>query len=286
MKPSPPRRRLLGEALLTCRMAQGLVLEDMADLLDCHPSKLSRIETGQRGISALDLQDLLSLYDVPDRDQAALAALATPVRPPAWARDAAAILPLDDIDYLQLETTARQIRCYGAVQVPDLLQTAQYAAALADAQPDTSEQDRDTLLQTLLARQQALRNRGTVQVTIIVGEAALHQQVGTPDVMRQQITRLADACDESARWTIRVLPFTSGAHAAAMTQAATARHLRLAAPRLSVVQTGTLPGASYLTRPGQTSDYAARLIRLEEAALTPAQSGPFLRQLAASHERS
>ena len=285
MNPSPPRRRLLGEALLTYRVARGLVLEDMADLLDCHPSKLSRIETGQRGISALDLQDLLSIYDVPDRDQAALAALATPVRSPAWAREAAAILPLADIDYLQLETTARQIRYYGAVQVPDLLQTAQYAAALAAAQPEASERDRDTLLPTLLARQQALRSRRTVQVTIIVGEAALHQQVGTPDVMRQQIIRLADACDESARWAVRVLPFTSGARAAAMTQAATACHLRLAAPRLSIVQTGALPGATYLTSPGQVSDYAARLIRLEEAALTPALSGSFLRQLAASRER-
>jgi predicted transcriptional regulator len=44
------RRRLVGDALRRCRENVGYGLTDAADVLECDRSKISRIETGLRGI--------------------------------------------------------------------------------------------------------------------------------------------------------------------------------------------------------------------------------------------
>ncbi len=49
--PAPSiRRRLVGSALRRYRESLGYDLGVPARILECHPSKISRIETGQRGI--------------------------------------------------------------------------------------------------------------------------------------------------------------------------------------------------------------------------------------------
>ena len=49
-EPTPARRRLVGTALRRYRENVGYALEDAAKVLECDRSKISRIETGQRGI--------------------------------------------------------------------------------------------------------------------------------------------------------------------------------------------------------------------------------------------
>ena len=61
----PVRRRLLGSALRAYRESAGYELSQAARILDCDRSKVSRIETGQRGISSGDLRELLTEYGVP-----------------------------------------------------------------------------------------------------------------------------------------------------------------------------------------------------------------------------
>ena len=59
MTDAPPvRRRLLGAALRRHRESAGLGLDDAARILECDRSKISRIETGQRGIRPKELREL------------------------------------------------------------------------------------------------------------------------------------------------------------------------------------------------------------------------------------
>jgi transcriptional regulator with XRE-family HTH domain len=44
------QRQLVGSALRRYRANVGYALEDAAKVLDCDRSKISRVETGQRGI--------------------------------------------------------------------------------------------------------------------------------------------------------------------------------------------------------------------------------------------
>ena len=67
----PVRRRLLGSALRAYRAGAGYELSQAARIRDCDRSKVSRIETGQRGISSGELGALLTEYGVPGDEQAA-----------------------------------------------------------------------------------------------------------------------------------------------------------------------------------------------------------------------
>ena len=74
----PVRRRLVGGALRRYRENLGYTLDDAARVLECDRSKVSRIETGQRGIRGKELRELLTEYGVDDQPQAILAAIADP----------------------------------------------------------------------------------------------------------------------------------------------------------------------------------------------------------------
>ena len=58
------RRRELGATLRTLRLDRGFTVDQVAEHLECSPSKVSRMETGRRGATPRDIRDLCDLYDV------------------------------------------------------------------------------------------------------------------------------------------------------------------------------------------------------------------------------
>ena len=119
----PVRRRLLGSALREYREGLGYKLDEAANILDCDRSKVSRIETGERGIRAKELRELLTEYGVPPAEQEALLAIAQRGRASGWWLDYRDVLSADAQDYVIMEAAATEILGYEPVQVPDLLQT-------------------------------------------------------------------------------------------------------------------------------------------------------------------
>jgi hypothetical protein len=90
-------------------------LEDVGRHLECHPSKLSRIETGERGIRPKELRELLSdHYRVPWEQQTLLMELADPRGAFGWYRDYADVLPGAQHDYAIMEAAASKITVYEA----------------------------------------------------------------------------------------------------------------------------------------------------------------------------
>jgi len=140
----PVRRRLLGSALRSYRLDLGYNLEDAAHVLDCDRSKMSRIETGERGIGEEELQELLREYGVPAAEQEALLAVAHRGRETGWWQDYRHVLPPEAQDFVAMEMAATEILVYEALQVPDLLQTVDYMRAVlaADARYTQDEQRR------------------------------------------------------------------------------------------------------------------------------------------------
>ena len=128
------RRRLVGGALRRYREYVGYALEDAARVLECDRSKISRIETGQRGIRPKELRELLTEYGVPDGEQAALVAIASRGGQRGWWHRYADVLPGPYLDYVIMESAAAEIMTYEAQLVPDLLQTDDYARAVVAAQ--------------------------------------------------------------------------------------------------------------------------------------------------------
>jgi transcriptional regulator with XRE-family HTH domain len=276
----PVRRRLLGAALRRYRENLGYGLEDAARVLECDRSKISRIETGQRGIRAKELRELLDEYGVAEQEQAALTAIAYHGRQRGWWQPYADMLPGACQDYLLMEAAASEILSYDPHQVPDLLQTPEYALAAAAADPGLrADEQRARAVDAKLTRQRVILGERRPKLGVVLAEGALHQAVGGPRVMRAQLRRLADAAGGTAGITIQVLPFTAGAHAAAGSGSLTI--LRFAdAPSLGVICLAALSGGVCLEGQEEVARYVRAFTQLRAAALTPAASARMCREMA------
>lgn len=278
----PVRRRLVGRALRGYRESRGFTLQDAAQILECDRSKISRIETGDRGIRGKELRELLSEYGVEGDQQAILVLLADPRSARGWHRGYTDVLPAAWQDYLLLETAASRITGYEAQRIPELLQTRAYAGALAETDPALDDDTaRDQAAEAVAARQQAVLREHDPDIHLVIGEAALHQQVGGARVMNEQIRALAEVVADSGRITVQVLPFESGAHAAAGDGSLAI--LQFAdAPNLGLVHLGGINGGVCLEGRDDLGTYMGVFEQLRAFAYTPAQSALLLRGLASA----
>jgi len=202
------RRRELGALLRQLRIDRELKIDDVAQQMECSPSKISRIENGQRGARARDVRDLCDLYGVDDQLRDHLLELASEGKQRAWWQ----ALGLPYSDYVGLEAAASRICDFGLGFVPGLLQTAEYAreivrAAVPSWPPDIVEQR----VSGRIVRQQILtRQERPPRLDAVVDESVLHRVVGGPEVMHGQLARLVEA-SYMPNVELRVIPYDAGA---------------------------------------------------------------------------
>ena len=111
------RRRELGALLRALRLEHGWTAEEVAEKLLVSPSKISRQETGQRGVSPRDIRALCDIYDVEGEERQHLTDLANEGKQRAsWQSTE---LPYGT--YLGLEAEAVSICDYGLGVVPGLV---------------------------------------------------------------------------------------------------------------------------------------------------------------------
>jgi Domain of unknown function (DUF5753)/Helix-turn-helix domain len=274
----PVRRRIVGAAPHRYRQELGFGLDDAARLLECDRSKISRIETGQRGIRNRELRDLLTEYGTDKQAQDILAMIANPRRMPGWWWAYTDVLPDTDHDYFALEMTASQIMIFAAQQVPALLQTGEYASAVAAATRNVSAARSGRLREAYRARQESVLDGSRPRVVAVIGEAALRQVVGGHDVMHAQLGTLADASSRFPRVSIRVLPFTSGAQAAGDISSFTI--LRYAqVPDLGMVYLPGISGGIFFENQPDVEAGASAFEQLKAYALDPDTSTRLIRDI-------
>jgi len=281
----PVRRRLLGKALRRYREALGYTLEDAARMLECDRSKMSRIETGDRGIRGKELRELLADYGIAGERLAILELLADPRGAFGWYREYDRELPGAWMDYLTLETAASKISVYDAQRVPGLLQTPAYARALAERNPALNDAGaRDRAVEAVGARQWAILEDGEAEVHLIIGQAALHQQVGSVAVMGEQLTALAQAAADSGSVTVQVLPFDAGGHAAAGEGSLSILQFA-GVPGLGLAHLGGIGGGVCVEGQDDLGAYTGAFDQLRAFALSPKRSALLLRGLAGDGSR-
>ena len=274
------RRRLVGGALRRYRENVGYALEDAARVLECDRSKISRIETGQRGIRPKELRELLTEYGVPASEQLALVSIASRGGQHNWWHPYAGTWSDAYLDYVIMESAASEIMTYEAQLIPDLLQTDEYARAIAAAEPAyvTDQQREDAVAAKAMRRQAVLT--GSRRLSVVLGEGALHQVVGGAKVLAGQISYLARLSEDMPALTLQVLPFSVGAHVGA--GSGSLAILRFPdAPSLGVVYLEALSGGVYLESQSDVARYIRAFALLRAAALSPAGSARLLRGLAA-----
>ncbi|HEV2377547.1 MAG TPA: DUF5753 domain-containing protein, partial [Streptosporangiaceae bacterium] len=114
-------------------------------------------------------------------------------------------------EYVGLEAAAASISDFGLGYIPGLLQTLDYARAVAHGavprwSPDIVEQSVDARI----LRQQLLYSERAPRFETAMDESVLHRVVGSPDTMATQLERLVEL-SQLPHVSIRVIPYSAGA---------------------------------------------------------------------------
>jgi transcriptional regulator with XRE-family HTH domain len=209
-------RRRLGAELRKLRDQHGLTAEEVGGHLDCHLSKISRLELGKRACTKRDFEALMELYEVSESQREALRELMIRGRQRVapWWQAYSDVISASYAEFLTYEAEAGKCCEYQPLLLPGQLQTEDYARAVtgpgfAALGPDQV----DSLVEVRLKRQERLREETPLVFAAVITEAALRLQVGGPSVMREQLRALRTAA-EAPHVSLRVIPFAAGENGA------------------------------------------------------------------------
>jgi transcriptional regulator with XRE-family HTH domain len=213
---SPTARRKLGIALKQLREQSGLNLEQASKAVGISDSHLSRLERGRVGVRQPTLRALLQNYaatpDVAD-ELLQIAADTTKRNTKDWWQPLAASISEPYATLISFEHEATSVKVFGPTAVPGLLQTEAYARALlqnglARLGPDEIE----IRISARRGRQAILDRPNPPAAWFILDEAVLHRQVGSTEIMHEQLTHLVEIA-QRPRVDIQIIPYSAGAHA-------------------------------------------------------------------------
>ncbi|MEU1366266.1 helix-turn-helix transcriptional regulator [Streptomyces sp. NPDC005803] len=189
-----------GWELRRLREAAGLNHAQLGEIIFCTGSLIGQIETTKK-IPTRDFSERVDAGLGTDGTFSRLMGLVLRSQLPTWFQP-----------YAEMEARAAYISTYQAQLVYGLVQTEGYARALLGVDyPDKI----DEMAAARLDRQRILGRENPPALWIVMSEAALLQEVGGRDVMREQLGRLLDFRNDP--WVqVQVLPFDVGQHTGMM----------------------------------------------------------------------
>ncbi|MGY0486316.1 helix-turn-helix domain-containing protein [Streptomyces sp. WG-D5] len=246
------RRRQLGADLRRLREEAGLTLEEAGARVGSSKATLSRYETKEGSVKWPTVDALCREYGADDAEREALVELAKGARIQGWWRSLADPVPESMNLMLTLEDEATREDHYASMYVPGLLQTRAYSEAVHRAsEMRCPEQEVQHMVDIRMKRQELLDRDEPPHVWAVIDEAAIRRVVGSPEVMSAQLRHLL-AMSEHPNITVQVLPFASGAHAAAV---GSFLILGGATPELDVVYVDILGGGLFMEKPQELERY-------------------------------
>jgi transcriptional regulator with XRE-family HTH domain len=275
-RPGPTvQRRRLGIELRHLREEAGKSLDEVAAVLECSASKVSRIENGQVSASPRDVREMLEFYGVDPVRRDSLIHVAREARQRGWwqAYSDTLVVPL-----VGLEVAADQIHAYEPMVVHGLLQTEEYARAMIRAlRPDLPPEQTERWVEFRMARQRLLGPDGRTTFALVLEECALRRPVGGQNVQRRQLLHLTEIMGVPSL-TLHVLPLHVGEHAAVSGAFTIYRFLAPADPDVVYLEHTT--SDLYLDNSEQVERYAAAFEQIRGVALPPDDSSSFISSLA------
>jgi transcriptional regulator with XRE-family HTH domain len=178
------------------REAAGLTLKQLGGILNYTGSLVGQIETARK-VPTPEFSERVDAALGTDGLFSRLVELVLRSRLPAWFQQVA-----------ELETRATEICSFQTHMVLGLLQTQGYARAVLGALDQSDLEDRTAVR---LARQRVFEKGEPPVFWALLSEAALHLEIGGPEVMREQLAHLL-SFESNPRLNIQVLPFSAGAH--------------------------------------------------------------------------
>jgi transcriptional regulator with XRE-family HTH domain len=200
---SDPEAVFLGAELRRARLSAGITSqEELAARLGYERTVIAKAESGERPPSS----EVAAPYNkaFPHLDGLI----------ERWAehvRRTEGSFPKFFLNWVDAERTATALFYWAPVLVPGVFQVEAYARPLMVATPDDAEAP-EVRLAGRMERQQILSRPKPPLVTVVMAEAVLHRGIGGPEVMAEQLARLAEAGQRS-NVLIQVIPAEVAAHA-------------------------------------------------------------------------
>ncbi|HET9255935.1 MAG TPA: helix-turn-helix transcriptional regulator [Pseudonocardiaceae bacterium] len=269
------RSRELGEGLRRALERAGLTSRQAAHQLGMSPSWLSRLLTGKRNATPVQVAGFLALCRVTGTERDRLLALCDEQHTPGWFQQHGSRLPQQLVTYIDHETKAIAISEFQEPGVPGLLQTGHYARAVLSRSGNVPAEEVDDRVAARLARQNLFSRDHPPRFTFYLHEFVLRLPVGGPAVMSDQLHHLL-RMSMLPCVTLRVVPVALGAHAA------------LAGPFIlmefadfrPVVYLESTTTSAFLEQPVEIEAYQTILAALARTALGEGQSRELIASLA------
>lgn len=174
-------------------------------------SRFSRVERGYYRISREQVLDLTKKLGVDDPEGVEEVARAAEQPPGAgWWAPYAHRIGQNYLDFIELESSATEIRIHHPVIVPGPLQSPGYIREMITrALTAVSKEQAEVLVNIRFARQEILtRTDRPVKLHALVPEVAFRAQFEQGPLMRDQLRRLLDLTD-MPNVTLQIIPLTA-----------------------------------------------------------------------------
>ena len=216
MAPASPTvaRWELGLRLRAHREASDHHVATAAKAVGTGQSFLSGVEAGKTKVGEERLTMLCALYDLDEDETRDLTRLREQANERPWWSRYSGLFGADMLRFFGFEHGADTIRAYSGGLVNGLLQTEDYARAVINsAVPNIRLAETERRLEARMIRQRRLTGEDPPHLTAVMNEAALRQQVGGREVLREQVRHLLDRAEEYEQaLDLRIVPFTAGAY--------------------------------------------------------------------------
>jgi transcriptional regulator with XRE-family HTH domain len=203
------RRRLISACLRFYRERAGINAKNAAERILSDPSKITRLEKGQRAASARDVRDLCDVYGVPDDVRDELMSLARGVRSGGWWQGIG--LPTALQTLIAMEGSASTISDFEVIGIPGFLQIREYAEEILGLWFGHDPKKCEDAVNARLRRREIFVGDSSPDIRVILDEAATSRLVGGKRVMRAQLEFLVEAVTDHGV-DLRIIPFSAGAH--------------------------------------------------------------------------
>jgi transcriptional regulator with XRE-family HTH domain len=190
----------------------GVEVKQITQALGFSRNYWSAVENERKILSEEALKKMLELLEFGPDEAREMLELRGIAKDRGWWSDYSALFDSELRRFFGLEHGAHSIRSYDSLLIPGLLQTADYARAVIHPDVTVPRVQVQQRVDVRLRRQRRLDDESALRLTAVISEAALHQQIGGPEVLRGQLEHLVATIDKyPENLHVHVVPFTATA---------------------------------------------------------------------------
>lgn len=258
-----PQARLLGAELRELRKEAGLTVRQLSARVELGHAAVSRYETGVRSPALDTLARILTALGASGKRYEELMELARRSSEPNLIADTRSGLHKHLINLAEFERTAERIVHVAPLVIPGPLQTRSFAEKVMESLPG---EERDIRIELRMARSSAVLASSKLET--IISERVLHDAIGGPAVMAEQLRHIVDAARRGAV-DVRVLPSNLQQWTLAHNGSFVLFEFAKASP---IIHLEHYRGPAFLYDQKDVEAYRKALVTLTEAAMDPADS--------------